>query len=414
MSPPTRAPSPELITGWAGFSGPDGDNPYRRYADARRDAPVRPVVLADGRPAWIVTGYDEARQALLDPRLAKNIGKALAIRPEIVAPGFAHPLFGHHMLAADGDDHSRLRRLASGGFSNARMAALRPRVQAIVDELLDELEDTPAGSPVDLVAGFTLPLPITVISEMLGVPVEDRVRLRAWFDGVFATPVAPAGDEQSRAAADAVYAYLRDLIAAKRAEPADDLLSVLVASADDERLDDEELLSTAWLLIIAGHDTTVNLLGNGLVGLFRHPDQLARLLGDVSLVPAAVEEFLRYDGPVQHTTFRMTKEPVTIGGVEIPAQEQVLVVVAAADRDPAHFADPDRLDIARPDNRHIAFGHGLHFCLGAPLARLEGDVAFTSLLRRFPALRPAVPLDQIHWTYRLVLRGLDALPVFLR
>lgn len=405
---------PGLLEGWAGFTGFDGDDPYGVYAAARQDAPVRPVVLADGRSAWIVTGYDEARQALLDHRLAKNIGKALAIRPDIVAPGFAHPLFGHHLLSADGDDHARLRRLISGPFTTARMAALRPRVQAIVDGLLDDLERTPAGEPVDLVAGFTLPLPMTVIGELLGVPVEDRSRLRAWFNGVFATPIAPAADAEGRAAADAVYGYLRDLIAEKRAEPGDDMLSALTASADGDRLDEDELLSTAWLLIIAGHDTTVNLIGNGLVALFRHPDQMARLRADLSLVPAAVEEFLRYDGPVQHTTFRMTTEPVTIGGVDIPAHEQVLVVLAAADRDPGHFAEPDRLDIDRPDNRHIAFGHGIHFCLGAPLARLEGDVAFTSLLQRFPGLRPAVPLDQVHWTYRLVLRGLDALPVFLR
>jgi cytochrome P450 len=409
-------PSSDLILNdWGGFSGPEADDPYRPYATARQEGPVRPVILADGRPAWIVTGYEEGRQALLEPRLAKNIGRAMSIRPEIVAPGFAHPLFGHHLLSADGDDHSRQRRLISGGFSTARMAALRPRVQAIVDGLLDDLERTgAAGDPVDMVAGFTLPLPITVIGELLGVPVEDRPQLRAWFDAVFATSIAPIADAGGRKAADAAYAYLCDLITAKRAQPGDDLLSLLAASVDDDRLTEDELLSTAWLLVVAGHDTTVNLIGNGLVALFRHPGELARLRADLSLVPAAVEEFLRYDGPVQHTTFRMTTEPVTIGDVKIPAHEQVLVVLAAADRDPEHFPDPDRLDISRPDNRHIAFGHGIHFCVGAPLARLEGDVAFTSLLRRFPAMRPAVPLDQVHWTYRLVLRGLDALPVFLR
>ncbi|HYH50532.1 MAG TPA: cytochrome P450 [Acidimicrobiia bacterium] len=408
-------PSADLaLTGWAGFSGSEGDDPYGVYAAVRQEAPVRPVILADGRPAWIITGYDEARQALLDHRLAKNIGKALAIRPGIVGAGFAHPLFGHHVLSADGDDHTRLRRLVSVGFTTARMAALRPRVQAIVDQLLDQLEQTPDAEPVDIVARFALPLPMTVIGELLGVPVHDRAQLRTWFTEVFATPISPADDAAGRAAADAVYAYLGDLIAAKRAQPGDDMLSALAASADGDRLHEDELLSTAWLLIVAGHDTTVNLIGNGLVALFRHPDELARLRDDLSLVPAAVEEFLRYDGPVQHTTFRMTTEPVSIGGVDIPAHEQVLVVLAAADRDPGHFADPDRLDIGRPDNRHIAFGHGVHFCLGAPLARLEGEIAFTSLLRRFPALRPAVPLDEVHWTYRLVLRGLDALPVFVR
>ncbi len=412
----TKAPvaPPEVLNGWAGFSGPLGDDPYGLYADVREEAPVRQVVLADGRPAWIVTGYAEGRQALLDPRLLKGIDRAMAIRPEIVAPGFAHPLFGRHMLASDGADHSRQRRLVSGAFSTARMAAMRPRVQAIVDGLLDDLERTAADEPVDLVARFTLPLPITVIFELLGVPFEDRGRLRDWFEGVFANPVSPASGDAGRAAADAAYAYLGDLIAAKRSAPGDDLLSAMAASVADDRLDEEELLSTAWLLIVAGHDTTVNLVGNGLVALFRHPDQLARLRGDLSLVPSAVEEFLRYDGPVQHTTFRMTSEPVTIGGVDIPAHEQVLVVAAAANRDPGRFAEPDRLDVGRADNHHIAFGHGIHFCLGAPLARLEGDVAFTSLLSRFPGLRAAVPLDRLHWTYRLTLRGLVALPVWLR
>ncbi len=410
----TTGASLDVISDWAGFSGPVGDDPYGLYAEVRREAPVRRVVLADGRPAWIVTGYEEGRQALLDPRLVKNIGRALAVRPEIVAPGFAHPLFGHHMLASDGADHSRLRRLVGGAFTTARVAAMRPRIQAIVDGLLDGLEEAPAGTAVDLVARFTLPLPLTVISELLGVPVEDWARVRSWFHAIFGTSVAPIADEEGRAAADAMFAYLCDLIAAKRVAPGDDLLSAMAHSADDDRLAEDELLSTAWLLIVAGHDTTVNLIGNGLVALFRHPDQLARLRADLSLVPAAVEEFLRYDGPVQHTTFRMTAEPVTIGDVEIPAQEQVLVVLAAADRDPEHFPEPDRLDIDRPDNRHIAFGHGIHFCVGAPLARLEGDVAFTSLLRRFPNLRPAVALDEFHWTYRLVLRGLTALPVLLR
>ena len=410
----TKAPvAPSgVLNGWAGFSGPVGDDPYGLYADVREEAPVRRVVLADGRPTWIITGYAEGRQALLDPRLVKSIPRALAVRPEIVAPGFAHPLFGHHMLASDGEDHARLRRLLGGTFSTARMAAMRPRVQAIVDGLLDELERLPAEEPVDLVSNFTLPLPITVIFELLGVPLEDRGRLRAWFETIFDDPIAPAAGAVGRAAADETYAYLRDLVATKRSAPGDDLLSAMTASVDDDRLDEDELISTAWLLVVAGHDTTVNLIGNGCVALFRHPDQLARLRADLSLVPSAVEEFLRYDGPLQHTTFRMTSEPVTIGDVAIPAHEQVLVVAAAANRDPGHFAEPDRLDVGRTDNHHIAFGHGIHFCLGAPLARLEGDIAFTSLLARFPELRPAVPLDHIHWIYRLVLRGLVALPVW--
>ena len=293
----TAVAPPEVLTGWAGFSGPRGDDPYGLYADVRREAPVRRVILADGRPAWIVTGYAEARQALLDSRLVKDIGRAKATRPEIVAPGFTHPLFGRHMLSLDGADHARLRRLVGGPFNTARVAAMRPRIQAIVDELLDELDTVPVGSPVDFVAAFTLPLPITVICELLGVPVEHRARVRSWFDAIFATPVAPLADDAGRAAADATYSFLGDLIAAKRATPGDDLLSAMAASADDDRLTEAELHSTAWLLLVAGHDTTVNLIGNGLVALFRYPDQAARLRADLSLVPAAVEEFLRYDGP---------------------------------------------------------------------------------------------------------------------
>jgi cytochrome P450 len=406
-------PALEVLTGWAGFSGPDGDDPYGLYAEARQGAPVRRVVLADGRPAWIVTGYAAGRQALLDPRLVKNLGHAQAVRPEIVPVGLTHPLFAHHMLTSDGADHERLRHLIGGAFTTGRVAALRPRIQAIVDGLLDGLEREPAGAPVDLVGRFTVPLPITVIFELLGVPLSDRDRLRAWFLTVFANPVSPASDPEGRAAADALHSYFTELIAATRAAPCDDLVSALAASADEDRLDEAELLSTLWLLVVAGHDTTVNLIGNGLVALFRHPEELARLRADLSLVPAAVEEFLRYDGPLQHTTFRMTAEPVTIGGVDIPAHEQVLIVAAAANRDPGRFPDPDRLDIDRPRNHHLAFGHGIHFCLGAPLARLEGEIAFTGLLRRFPRLRPAVPLDDIHWTYRITLRGLNALPAFL-
>jgi cytochrome P450 len=405
------------ITGWAGFDQATGDDPHPLYARVRADGPVRPVVLADGRPAWIVTGYEEARQALLDPRLAKDISTALAARPGLVTQGSQHPIFRHQLLFADGADHTRLRRPISAAFTPSRVAGMRPRIQAITDKLLDAVEELAtqhSGEPVDLLTRFALPLPITVICELLGVPVADRAAVRSWFETIFSNGVAPASDPVSRAAADELYAYLCDLLAAKRSQPGDDLLSALSASVSDDRLSEEELLSTAFVLIVAGHETTVNLIGNGVVALLRHPDQLARLQADLTGVPRAVEEFLRYDGPVQHTTFRMTTEPVTLGGVEIAAHEQVLVVLAAANRDPSRFTEADALDVGRQDTRHIAFGHGVHFCVGAPLARLEGEVAFTSLLRRFPKLRPAVPPDELHWTYRLVLRSLVSLPVLVR
>jgi len=233
-----------------------------------------------------------------------------------------------------------------------------------------------------------------VIFELLGIPLADRGRLRGWFETIFANPTAPGSDPQARAAADEMYATLTALIAGKRAAPGDDLLSALAIETGGGGPDEAEVLSTAWLLIVAGHETTVNLIGNGLVALLRHPDQLARLRSDLSLVPRAVEEFLRFDGPVQHATFRMTTEPVTIGGADIPAHEQVLVVVAAANRDPARFADPDSFDIGRAGARHVAFGHGIHFCLGAPLARSKAtwpsrrsSAASPACVRRCPTTR---------------------------
>ncbi len=299
----------------------------------------------------------------------------------------------------------------SRAFTPSHIEALRPRVQDIADGLLDDMAD---HDPADLVAEYAFPLPITVICEMLGVPLEDRHRLRSLFNRLFSLLPGPDADEALRQTATELVQYFTALLDHKRAHPAEDLLSGLIASCDgDERLTQEELLSTTFLLVLAGHETTVNLIANGTVALLRHPDQLAALRADESLIAAAVEEFLRYDGPVQHATFRFSAEAVEIGGVTVPAHQPVLILLAGANRDPERFPAPDALDIARAQNHHLAFGHGLHFCLGAPLARLEGQIAFASLLRRFPDLRPAVPLDHLHWRYGLVLRSLPVLPVHL-
>jgi cytochrome P450 len=401
----------EVFSRWGVFDQGTADDPYPVYARVREGAPVRRVLLGDGSPAWLVCGYDEVRRALTDPRLSKDLHRLEEARGGVVPPGLLHPLSAHHMLSADPPDHTRLRQLASRAFTPSRVEGLRPRVQAITDELLDAMD---GQDRVDLVARFAFPLPIIVICELLGVPVADRDRLRTWFRDSLASPGAPANDPPARAAADRLYEYLCDLVEAKRREPADDLFSVLAAGCDGDRLSEDELVSTAWLLILAGHETTVNLIANGMTALLCHPDQLARLRGDLSLVPSAVEEFLRYDAPVQHATFRVATAPIELGGVEIPPMEQVLILLAGADRDPGRFPCPDALDVGRDDNRHLAFGHGIHFCLGAPLARLEGQVAFTSLLSRFPDLALAVSPEELHWTYRLVLRTMVELPVILR
>jgi cytochrome P450 len=403
-----------IVDRWGAFDQATVDDPYPLYARLRDEASVHRVTMADGRPGWLVTGYDAARQVLSDARLTKDLHRLDAAHPGAAPAGLLHPLLARHMLASDPPDHTRLRKLVSYAFTPVRVEALRPRVQAITDELLDALDEAP-DEPVDLVDGFAFPLPIIVICELLGVPVGDRNRLRSLIAAVFASPMAPANDPEARAAADEIADYLRGVIGERRQNPGDDLLSGLIAARDGgDRLEEAELLSTAWLLVVAGHETTVNLIGNGTVALLLHPEQLAALAADPSRVPSAVEEFLRYNPPVHHTTFRMTTEPIEIGGVTVPAHEQVLVVLAAAGRDPARFAGPDELDLTRGERGHLAFGYGIHFCLGAPLARLEGEIAFTSLLARFPRLRLAVRPSELHWRNRLVLRSLRALPVLLR
>jgi cytochrome P450 len=399
--------SEDILHHWGDFGPAESDDPYPLYATLRDEAPVHQVTLPDGRSAWIVSRHRDAREALLNPALFKDVERARALNPAAVAPRLPPGILGRNMLSADPPDHTRLRSLVSRAFTPTRIEALRPRIQELTDTLLDEM----AGhDPADLIADFAFPLPITVICEMLGVPVEDRLRIRSMFTRLFGSFPAPGSDEAVPQTVMELVHYFTALLGQKRSHPAPDVLSALIAACDgEERLSQQELLSTTFLLVLAGHETTVNLIANGTVALLRHPDQLAALRADPSLVGSAVEEFLRYDGPVQHATFRFSAEPVEIGGVTVPAHQPVLILLAGANRDPERFAEPDRLDVGRADNHHLAFGHGIHYCLGAPLARLEGQIAFSSLLRRFPDLRLAVPDADIHWRYGLVLRSLPQL-----
>jgi cytochrome P450 len=398
---------------WGDFDQGLRNDPYPLYAKVRDDGPVREVRLVDGRRAWLVTRYDEALQMLSDARLSKDFRRLGEANPELGPSPQVPPLFvGRSMLNTDPPDHTRLRTLVSGAFTTRRVEALRGRIGEIADSLLDEMA-TREGV-VDLIAEFAFPLPITVIGELLGVPLEDWTALRGWFTTLVSSGPLVAREGSAKEAAASLFGYLVQLLDAKRAAPRDDLLSSLIGARDGERrLDDQELIATTFLLIVAGHETTVNLIANGTVALLCNPDQLAALRADLSMVPSAVEELLRYDGPVQHATFRFTTEAVDVGGITIPANQRVLVLLAAANRDPARFSDPDRLDLRRTDNRHLGFGHGIHFCLGAQLARLEGQVALGSLLQRFRYLRLAVPPQELTWRHDLVLRGLSTLPVRL-
>jgi cytochrome P450 len=403
----------DTLTTWGGWEPAIRDDPFGHFAEARARCPVQRVRLADGHPAWVVLGYDAARQALNDPRISKDMVAALQEAGDVVAEGLPGPEFSRHMLNVDPPDHTRLRRLVSRAFTPSRVAALEPAIRAIAGNLLDELDDAGPDTAVDLIEGYAYPLPFRVIGELLGIPPADRPRLHAWF-GVLLTGWAGDPPPEAVQASDGIVACLRELVEDKRRHPADDLVSVLVA-AEDDALSTQELLSSLFQLIVAGHDTTASLIGNGVVALLDDPGQLQALLADPGRLPTAVDELMRFTAPVPHATFRMTAEPVTLDGVQIPAHEQVLVCLGSANRDPGRFPSPDVLDIGREDGSNLGFGHGIHYCLGAPLARLEARVAFETLLGRYPGLRLAVDRDALAWAHGdgLVLRGLVSLPVVL-
>jgi cytochrome P450 len=397
-------------------------NPLAYFGRMREEGPVTQAVMPHGDRVWLVTRYAEARAALADPRLHKDWAGKLT-GPDWV-PDEVTGYLSVHMLNTDPPNHTRLRKLVTKAFTARRIAGLRPRIEAITRSLLDAIEARATESKanggdgtVDLIEAFAFPLPVTVICELLGVPTRDRAQFRQWSNALLNVDGGPGG---FRAAGEAMFYYLTELIAAKRTRPADDLVSALIeARGASERgdsgdsLDERELIAMLWLLLIAGHETTTNLIASGTLALLTNPGELGRLRSDPSLLPGAVEELLRYANPLNHATERFTLEPVEIGGVTIPAREWVLCVTSSANRDPGRFGDPDRLDVGRDAGGHVAFGHGIHYCLGAPLARLEGEVAFGALLARFPGLSLAADPATLRWRPSSLIHGLETLPVRL-
>jgi cytochrome P450 len=380
-------------------------DPMGFFARLRESRPVAQVRIPDYGRVWVITRYPDVQAALTDSRLVNKLHGW----PDSGLSSLDDEAGVHALLNIDPPDHTRLRRLLQKAFTPRRAEQLRPRTMEIAAGLLDEMEAR--GDVVDLLGAYARPLPITVISELLGIPAADR----EWIWGTV-TDYGKGGEELQRVP-QKLAAYFKGLITAKRAEPGDDLLSALVLahdnSGEDGALSTIELLSAAYHLVMAGFDTTVNLIASGTLALLAHPEQLDRLREDPSVLGAAIEELLRFTNPVNHVTPRYTTEDLPIGDVVIPAGEPVLIATSSADRDPVQFPDPERLDIGRDTGGHMAFGHGVHYCLGAPLARMEAEVALGALLTRFPRISLAVLPAELRWRPVSLMNGLESLPVRL-
>lgn len=381
---------------------------YETYAQLREENPIR---LHKGFevPLWFVTGYEEAKRILSDHKqFVKQYERTLTPdeRAKMQKMPEMFDLLNNHMLNMDVPDHTRLRGLVSKAFTTRRILEMEPRIQQIADELIDNMLQNEA---VDLIDEYAFPLPIVVICEMLGVPTSDRDKFRQWSNAFIEFGNSEAHFMQLMAE---FVQYIGQMIADRRQNPHDDLISALVHAEDEgDRLSEAELYSMIVLLLVAGHETTVNLIGNGVLALLQNPDQMAQLQQDPELMETAVEEFLRYDGAVERATTRFAVADVEIGGQLIKRSTPVIVVLGAAGRDPRHFDNANQLDITREANKHLDFGYGIHYCLGAPLARLEGKIAIGTLIQRIPNLRLAVSADELTYRQSTIVRGLVNLPV---
>ncbi|MFI6446635.1 cytochrome P450 [Kitasatospora sp. NPDC050543] len=434
MTPPEPHPAPAPVCPFTGATGDatgaDGttdattatepvplygraykSDPYDLYRQLRDTGPVHGVRFPSGIAAWLVTGYEAAHQTLNDPRLGKNHGlgndkwRALAS----IMPEPQHSQLQVHLLHQDPPKHTDMRRLVLDAFAPRRVEALRPRFQELADALVDALPDEGGA---DLVQGFAAHYPFRVLAEVIGLPRELARRFdRDW--GKVVQPVGPQdpGRPAYEGRLRALQAYIADVVAHKREHPEDDLLGRLVTARDGGELSQEELDSMIFQLLVAGQEPVTNQISTMLITLLRHPDQLARLREDPALLPRAVEELLRYDSAFELTTWRFLAEDGDLHGTRIPAGDSVIVSLCAANRDPEQFPNADTLDLERTPNAHLAFGHGIHFCPGAALARAELQTAIATLLARLPGLRPGVGLDELEWIPAVLARGVNQLPV---
>ena len=385
-------------------------DPFSFYERLRREQPVSSIALPNGTSAWLISRYDDVVMALKDPRLVKNRRNVPGSKKAGIAwtPKMFEPLT-RNMLDSDPPDHTRLRTLVHKAFTPRVVERMRERIHTVANQLLDDMKP---NQSVDLIDRYALPIPTTIIAELIGVPASDRHRFHRWSSTIVSITLSAWSTVRAIPALRAFLRYIRSQVDARRSKPQDDFLSALVEVEEaGERLNTDELVAMVFLLLIAGHETTVNLIGNGILTLLQHPQQMAQLGETPSGIEIAVEELLRYAGPLDMATERFAREDITLGDITIPRDAVVYAVLASANRDEGQFNEPNRLDLTRQPNRHVAFGQGIHFCLGAPLARLEGQVAIRALLQRTDGLRLAVPQDAIRWRKGLVLRGVTALPV---
>jgi cytochrome P450 len=387
-------------------------NPYTFYAQLRAREPVYQFSTSQGQSTWLLTRYTEAEYVLRDERFVKDrqhIASAKGEAHVLHSPASASDLMSMSMVDFDPPDHTRLRTLFNPFFTPRQIESWRERVQQITDELIDAVE---GRGCMDLIDEFASVLPLRVVSEMLGVPLADGPKLHAWTKLTADSLGSPEAFQQANEALQDFYAYLLALIARKRQEPAEDLISKLLKAGDEEgQISEREVVTMTFLLITAGHDTADNMIGSGMLALLTHPEQMALLREQPALIKTAVEEFLRYRSPFMLSTMRWASEDIMLGGQLIRRGDSVLISLAATNRDGEVFACPDTFDITRQENPHLAFGKGIHYCLGAPLARLEGQVAIPTLLQRLPNLRLQVSPSELEWRPGWLVQGLQHLPV---
>ena len=387
-------------------------NPFPTYARMRQTAPVYAHQTPKGDTIWYITRYDDVLAVLDDTdRFVKDIRRVDSSAGAALTPNI-HRSINQNMLFSDPPDHTRLRALVNLAFTTRRVGEMAFRVQAIAESLLDRVR---AQGEMDLIEAYALPLPVAVISELLGIPPRDRHEIFDWSQAIISPGRSHLNFKVRRNKVRSFVDYLRQMIVDRRHKPGNDLTTALVQAEEaGDKLSETEVSSMIALLLVTGHETTVNLIGNGVLALLQHPDQMALVRDDPEAMDTAIEELLRYDGPVETSTTRWARVDMVLGDQMIRRGDVVRVVLASANRDPTYFTTPERLEVERRNNRHLAFGHGIHYCLGAPLARLEGRIALESLFRRLPDLRLKVPVDQLEWRSGVLFRGLARLPVTWR